>query len=162
MVICTFNLYRYPTSALGKVFGGFTMFAGLLVIAFPITILSINMSELYDDYKSELERKKATSSADTSSSLTPLDTLRSKVSQNSIDRIKSDKAEQLKKVLKDLEKSDAQVNEINKVMENLILHQDDIRISIQGLLGRVLKKSEQINKTKILEEGAVKEEAKLM
>eukprot|EP00835_Amoeboradix_gromovi_P003647 NODE_249_length_12946_cov_0.357438.p10 type:complete len:169 gc:universal NODE_249_length_12946_cov_0.357438:8368-7862(-) len=42
-----------PMSFWGKLIAGFTMFTGLLVVAFPITILSMNMTELYEEYRAK-------------------------------------------------------------------------------------------------------------
>ncbi|XP_004346938.1 voltage-dependent potassium channel protein [Capsaspora owczarzaki ATCC 30864] len=41
----------YPVTPGGKLVGALTMLCGLLVIAFPITIISANLGEVYDEYK---------------------------------------------------------------------------------------------------------------
>ena len=121
----------YPTSGLGKTLGGLTMFAGLLVIAFPITILSINMSELYEEHKNQKALKVLTVVT-----MTPIDRLRAKVSSTSATDLEKSQLDAFKSILQDLNKSDEQVEKINKVINLVVEEHEEIRVAIQGLLGK--------------------------
>ena len=43
----------YPITIAGKVVAAVTMVTGLLVIAFPITIIGVNLNDIYDEYREE-------------------------------------------------------------------------------------------------------------
>lgn len=58
MVTCYFYLYRFPISGVGKLVGAVAMFCALLVVAFPITILSMNMVDVYEKYRTEKTAQK--------------------------------------------------------------------------------------------------------
>jgi hypothetical protein len=45
----------YPITVAGKCVAAVTMVTGLLVIAFPITIIGVNLNDIYDEYRAEQE-----------------------------------------------------------------------------------------------------------
>eukprot|EP00732_Lithocolla_globosa_P001923 Lithocolla_globosa_v1_NODE_1106_length_2866_cov_12.933120.p1 type:complete len:430 gc:universal NODE_1106_length_2866_cov_12.933120:1535-2824(+) len=47
-----------PITPLGKIVGVMTMVAGLLVLAFPVTVIGQNLSDVYEDHKLKLAREK--------------------------------------------------------------------------------------------------------
>lgn len=53
----------FPVEAGGKVVATVAMFAGVLTLAMPITIIGTNFSEVYDEYKRKQAAKKAVSDA---------------------------------------------------------------------------------------------------
>ena len=48
-----------PVTPAGKVVGAFTMICGVLVIAFPITVLNANLNEVYAEFKERRRIKRA-------------------------------------------------------------------------------------------------------
>eukprot|EP00834_Sanchytrium_tribonematis_P002639 NODE_85_length_22232_cov_1.318619.p23 type:complete len:136 gc:universal NODE_85_length_22232_cov_1.318619:16032-15625(-) len=111
-----------------------TMFCGLLVVAFPITILSINMSELYEEQKNANE-----GNVTKIATISPVDKLRLKVSGVAEDSlIKKKMSNKLRQIQEDLLKSDKIGSDILNSLETLSAQHEHINIGIQGLLGRVL------------------------
>ena len=52
MEICIFlHLFRFPYSGLSKAIAALSMVVGILLIAFPVTVLSINFGDVYNDYR---------------------------------------------------------------------------------------------------------------
>eukprot|EP01065_Artemidia_motanka_P037380 TRINITY_DN4585_c1_g1_i1.p1 TRINITY_DN4585_c1_g1~~TRINITY_DN4585_c1_g1_i1.p1 ORF type:complete len:582 (+),score=185.58 TRINITY_DN4585_c1_g1_i1:48-1793(+) len=47
----------YPRTAMGKVCGGLCMMAGILVLAYPVTILTSSFSEAWEEYRTKKWRK---------------------------------------------------------------------------------------------------------
>lgn len=148
----------YPTSGLGKTVAGLAMFTGLLVIAFPITILSINMSDLYNEYKVEKLEKEA--QKNTGFAPSPIDRLRAKVAVTD-SPLQEKQIEIFKTILQDLYNSDQQVEQINKVICGIVEIQEDIRAGIQGLLVRNETKHSAYVKPLVVNTSEIKEEALL-
>ena len=47
----------YPVTWLGKIVAGFTMLSGILVLAFPISILGSNFSDIWRETQREAQEK---------------------------------------------------------------------------------------------------------
>jgi len=47
----------YPVTAAGKAIGMLTMVTGLLVIAYPITIIGVNLNDIYEEYREKRARQ---------------------------------------------------------------------------------------------------------
>eukprot|EP00835_Amoeboradix_gromovi_P003648 NODE_249_length_12946_cov_0.357438.p11 type:complete len:151 gc:universal NODE_249_length_12946_cov_0.357438:9727-9275(-) len=123
----------YPTSGLGKTIAGLAMFLGILLIAFPITILSINMSELYDESKKQKRVKEFTTHVAVNN---PLDKLRFRVSVTNIPDITQKQLSILKSVISELDEIDSFTASINNMIYSLQQEQEQIRAGVQILLGR--------------------------
>jgi len=54
----------FPITPPGKVVGVATILAGLLVVAFPVTIIGANLNEVWAEYKAELDRRKEKKAAE--------------------------------------------------------------------------------------------------
>ena len=127
-----------PSSGWGKLVGGLTMFTGLLVVAFPITILSMNMSELYEEYRAKSSVKQQVQDQKLQSILH----LQEKVyGQPSI--LLPEQIELLKIMLEDLIKTENHANRMESNIQHVLEQIADVKITLGSFAGSdILDKDE--------------------
>ena len=114
-----------PFTGWGKTFSAITMFVALLVVAFPITILSINMSELYNNYRTEkvVEQQEG--------DLVKADRRKS-IARTTLTE---DQVLLLKEMSQDLVKSIENLTKLQEAATSVLAQNAAIRVSVKAMMG---------------------------
>ena len=122
-----------PMSGWGKLIGGMTMFTGLLVVAFPITILSMNMTELYEEYRAKSSVKQQVNDQKLQNILH----LQDKVyGQPSI--LLPEQIELLRIMLEDLIKTENQAMRMENNIKHVLDEISDVKLTLRSFSGHTV------------------------
>eukprot|EP00834_Sanchytrium_tribonematis_P002635 NODE_85_length_22232_cov_1.318619.p19 type:complete len:165 gc:universal NODE_85_length_22232_cov_1.318619:14737-14243(-) len=128
-----------PMSSWGKLIGGLTMFTGLLVVAFPITILSMNMTELYEEYRARSTVKQHVQDQKLQNILHLQEGV---YNQPSI--LLPEQIDLLKILLEDLIKTENQANRLENNIQHVLEQIQDVKLALTSFAGQDIIEDEMM------------------